>query len=58
MTAPRVGFKIGTEVASGVVTLEFKADLADARRLEATTVVEGVEGVTKVLQIEKVASVD
>ena len=50
------GFKIGTEVASGVVTLEFNADLADGRRLEATTVVEGVEGVTKVVNIEKIAS--
>jgi osmotically-inducible protein OsmY len=52
------GFKIGTEVASGVVTLEFNADFADASRQEATTVVEGVEGVTKVINIEKVASAD
>ncbi len=52
------GFRIGTEVASGVVTLEFNADFADARRQEATTIVEGVKGVTKVVNIEKVASVD
>jgi hyperosmotically inducible protein len=52
------GFKIGTEVASGVVTLEFHADFAEARRREATTVVEGIEGVTKVVNLEMVASVD
>lgn len=47
------GFKIGTEVANGVVTLEFDRDLAPARRQEATSVVKGVAGVTKVVSIDK-----
>lgn len=47
------GFKIGTEVASGVVTLEFNRDFAAARRQEATTIVQGVEGVTKVVSVDK-----
>lgn len=47
------GFRIGTEVADGVVTLAFHPDLAKARRTEATRIVDGVEGVTKVIAIEK-----
>lgn len=47
------GFKIGTEVADGVVTLEFAKDFANARRREASKVVEAVAGVTKVISIEK-----
>jgi len=47
------GFKIGTEVADGVVTLEFAKDFANARRREASKVVENVAGVTKVISIEK-----
>ncbi len=47
------GFRIGTEVADGVVTLAFHADFPKARRSEATKVVEGVEGVTKVIAIDK-----
>lgn len=47
------GFKIGTEVANGVVTLEFAKDFATARRHEASKVVEAVAGVTKVISIEK-----
>lgn len=47
------GFRIGTEVASGVVTLEFNRDFTAARRQEATTIVEGVEDVTKVVSVDK-----
>jgi osmotically-inducible protein OsmY len=47
------GFKIGTEVANGVVTLEFERDFAAARRREAKEIVEGVGGVTKVLSVDK-----
>lgn len=47
------GLKIGTEVANGVVTLEFGPELAATRRLEATDVVQGVEGVTKVVSVDK-----
>lgn len=47
------GFAINTDVASGVVTLAFSADISTARRQEATKVVKGVEGVTKVVSIDK-----
>jgi osmotically-inducible protein OsmY len=47
------GFRIGTEVANGVVTLEFAPELATTRRDEATQAAEGVEGVTKVVSVEK-----
>ncbi|MCM2269184.1 MAG: BON domain-containing protein [Thermoanaerobaculia bacterium] len=47
------GFKIGTEVADGVVTLEFASELTAARRREATAVVQGVEGVAKVVSVDK-----
>jgi len=47
------GFKIGTEVASGVVTLEFEKSFASARREEAMNVVKSVEGVTKVVSVDK-----
>lgn len=47
------GFKVGTEAASGVVTLRFDHDCTTARRAEATKVVKGVEGVTKVLSVNK-----
>ena len=47
------GFKISTQVASGVVTLDFDKDLAAARRTEASNVVKGVEGVTKVVNLDK-----
>ena len=47
------GFKIGTEVADGVVTLEFDHDFATARRREATRLVEGVDGVTKVVSVDR-----
>jgi osmotically-inducible protein OsmY len=46
------GFKIGTEVADGVVSLTFAQDFAAARRREATEVVQGVDGVSKVVSVE------
>lgn len=47
------GFDIGTEVANGVVTLEFQKDFTPARRTEATKLVKGVEGVNKVVPVDK-----
>ncbi|MDX1996737.1 MAG: BON domain-containing protein [Thermoanaerobaculia bacterium] len=47
------GFRIGTEAASGVVTLEFNRDFTTARRAEATKIVKAVEGVTKVVSVDK-----
>jgi osmotically-inducible protein OsmY len=47
------GFQVGTEAASGSVTLEFDRDFSVAQRQEATTVVKGVEGVTKVVSVDK-----
>ncbi|HSM14324.1 MAG TPA: BON domain-containing protein [Thermoanaerobaculia bacterium] len=47
------GFRIGTEAADGVVTLEFGRDLPSDRRAQAKKIAEGVEGVRKVVSIEK-----
>lgn len=47
------GFRVGTEAASGVVTLEFGPELGSDRRALAVRAVEGVEGVTKVVSIDK-----
>jgi osmotically-inducible protein OsmY len=47
------GFAIGTEVADGVVTLEFERKLVAARRAEANKVVKAVDGVTKVVSVVK-----
>lgn len=47
------GFRIGTEAASGVVTLEFNRDFTTSRRAEATKIVKAVEGVTKVVAVDK-----
>lgn len=47
------GFKIGTEIADGVVTLQFDRDFLAARRVEANKVVKGIEGVTKVVSVTK-----
>lgn len=46
------GFKVSTQVASGVVTLSFDKDLTAARRTEATAAVKAVNGVTKVVNID------
>jgi osmotically-inducible protein OsmY len=47
------GFRIGTVAASGVVTLEFDKELTSARRGEAVKVVKAVDGVSKVISIDK-----
>ncbi len=47
------GFKIGTEAANGVVTLAFDSDFGTVRRQEARKFVDGMEGVTKVVSIDK-----
>lgn len=47
------GFRIGTEAASGVITLEFGNELSAARRQEAKRIVEGVGGVHKVVSVDK-----
>lgn len=47
------GFRIGTEVANGVVTLEFAPELAGARRDEARRAAQGVQGVTEVVSVDK-----
>jgi osmotically-inducible protein OsmY len=46
------GFTIGTEAASGVVTLEFDRGLAADRRQLAIATVRGVGGVKKVVSVE------
>ena len=47
------GFRIGTEVASSVVTLEFDRGLDAARREEATKAARAVGGVSKVISVDK-----
>jgi osmotically-inducible protein OsmY len=47
------GFKIGTDVANGVVTLGFDRGFNAARGAEAIKVVKAVEGVTKVISVDK-----
>jgi len=47
------GFRIGTDAASGVVTLEFPGSIDRQRRREAMRVTEAVEGVSKVISLEK-----
>jgi osmotically-inducible protein OsmY len=47
------GTKVGTEAASGVVTLEFEKDWSAARRQEAVAAVKGLDGVHKVVTIDK-----
>lgn len=47
------GFKIGTEAASGVVTLEFPSDLPADRRDQAKSAVAAVDGVAEVIWVEK-----
>lgn len=47
------GFRIGTEAANGVVTLEFGPELGSDRRALAVKAVEGVEGVARVVSVEK-----
>lgn len=47
------GFRIGTEVASGAVTLELPSGLTPARRQEAMDTAKGVSGVERVLSVDK-----
>lgn len=47
------GFKIGTEVASGVATLEFDKACPSNMRNQAVAIAQGVEGVSKVLSVDK-----
>lgn len=47
------GFRVGTEAASGVVTLEFPATLSGERRHEIAGMVEDVAGVTRVITLDK-----
>lgn len=47
------GFKVGTEVASGVVTLEFDRAATQEQRSAAVTATQGVSGVAKVVTLDK-----
>jgi len=47
------GFEVGTAAANGVVTLEFNHDFTAALRKQATQVVKGVAGVTKVVSVDR-----
>jgi osmotically-inducible protein OsmY len=46
------GFRIGTEAANGVVTLEFDRDFTSDRRRQAVAAVKTVHGVTKVISVD------
>ena len=47
------GFRIGTDAASGVVTLEFPSTIERARRRDAIATAEKVPGVDKVVSLDK-----
>lgn len=47
------GFRIGTDAASGTLTLEFPKKMSRARRNEAMKIAKTVEGVEKVVPLEK-----
>jgi osmotically-inducible protein OsmY len=47
------GFRIGTVVANGVVSLEFDKEFSSDRRSEAIKLVKAVGGVTKVISVDK-----
>jgi osmotically-inducible protein OsmY len=49
----RDGFKVGTEVASGVVTLKFDRAASRETRSSAIAAARGVSGVAKVIPIDK-----
>lgn len=49
----RDGFRIGTDAASGVVSLELPAGLAPERRRQAVEIASKVNGVEKVIELEK-----
>jgi osmotically-inducible protein OsmY len=47
------GLRIGTEASDGVVTLEFAKEMPEQRRDQAVAAVQGIQGVTKVLSVDK-----
>lgn len=47
------GFRIGTDAASGVLTLEFPREMERARRRDAVATAEKVPGVKKVVSLDK-----
>jgi osmotically-inducible protein OsmY len=47
------GFTIGTDAANGVVTLSFNHDLQSARRQQAVGVARHLNGVFKVIEVDK-----
>ncbi|MEO8195109.1 MAG: BON domain-containing protein [Thermoanaerobaculia bacterium] len=47
------GFNITTAAANGVVTLEFDKAINNARRTEAAKVVKSVDGVVKVISLDR-----
>lgn len=47
------GVKVGTEAASGVITLEFERDWSASKRQEAIAAVKGLDGVKKVVTVDK-----
>jgi len=47
------GFRIGTDAASGVVTLEFPRTIERARRRDAIAIAEKLPGVQKVVSLDK-----
>lgn len=47
------GFRIGTDAASGIVSLEFPANMERARRKDAMSTAEKVKGVEKVIALDK-----
>lgn len=47
------GFRVGTEAASGVVTLEFERDFSSDRRRQAVSITERLDGVSKVVSVDK-----
>ncbi|KAB2968583.1 MAG: BON domain-containing protein [Thermoanaerobaculia bacterium] len=49
----RDGFRVGVEAASGVVTLEVPEGIPAERRRQMVGLVEDVEGVEKVITVEK-----
>ncbi len=44
--------KVGTEAASGVITLEFNKEWSAAKRQEAVAAVKGLDGVKKVVTVD------
>ncbi len=47
------GFRIGTDAASGVLTLEFPKKMEKDRRREASEIAKKVEGVSRIVALDK-----